>query len=237
MTSNGASDGMHKIGKYREDYLLSRAEEIVREKTKKSTVFDAEAEAAMPKFDRSELTLGRVLGRGGFCTVSEISKVTIPEVSGGAAAAAAAARPPAGTEEDDDDDDGGGGGGGGGFAAQILQDRNFIATKYLRKGKDARYAIKTLSDDVLTDPERFVAGIIDLAIESRFLAVIKHPNIIKMRATASSDPYKHGFFVVLDRLYDTLTMRFSVWKRSKKKNDGRWKITGYEGEEKEESFR
>lgn len=89
-----------------------------------------------------------------------------------------------------------------------------------RKGKDARYAIKLLSSEIQSDPSRFVAGVIDLAIESRFLAVIKHPNIIKMRATADSNPYKHGYFVVLDRLYDTLSKRFGVWKKNKKKLGG-----------------
>uniref|UniRef100_A0A7S4JLR6 Protein kinase domain-containing protein n=1 Tax=Odontella aurita TaxID=265563 RepID=A0A7S4JLR6_9STRA len=230
MASNGAT---LKIGKFSEDYLLSRAAEIVGEKTKNSTVFDAEAEAALPKFKRSELTLGRVLGRGGFCTVSEIGKVTIPEVSGGAATAGAN-RPTAAEDNDDDDEEGCDG--GVGIQGQILQDRNFIATKYLRKGKDARYAIKTLSDDVMRDPERFVAGIIDLAIEARFLAVIKHPNIIKMRATAESEPYKHGFFVVLDRLYDTLTMRFSTWKRNKKKMTGIGKIRDMKGQKKKDLF-
>lgn len=228
---NGAGGGGVQVGKYSEDYLLSRAAEIVGEKTKSSTIFDPQAEAVLPKFKRSELKLGRVLGRGGFCTVSEISKVTIPEVAAG--------RPAATEDDDDDDDDGGGGGAGGsgtGFQGAILQDRNFVATKYLRKGKDARYAIKTLSDDVQKDPERFVAGIIDLAIESRFLAVIKHPNIIKMRATAESDPYKHGFFVVLDRLYDTLTARFAVWKKNKKKMTGIGKIRDMKGQKKKDLF-
>jgi len=79
----------------------------------------------------------------------------------------------------------------------LIQDRNFVAKNYLRKGKDARYAIKEMSPDILRDPERFVAGMIDLAIEAKFLAVLRHPNIIKMRATASSTPYNSSYFVLL----------------------------------------
>ena len=39
------------VGEYDIDYLSSRAEEIVGEKTAKSTFFDPDAEAAMPRFD------------------------------------------------------------------------------------------------------------------------------------------------------------------------------------------
>lgn len=59
--------------------------------------------------------------------------------------------------------------------AHILQDRNYMAQNYLRKGKDSRYAVKSLSPSLMKDPERFVAGIIDLVIESKFLSIIRHP--------------------------------------------------------------
>ena len=175
--------------------------------------------------DNTEISLGAVLGRGGFCTVSEISKVKLKDGSVKAAAASFHDE----IDEDDEDDHHGFAGG-----RAITQDRAFIASKYLRKGKDARYAIKKLSDEVLSDPNRFVAGVIDLAIESRFLAVIKHPNIIKMRAVADSDAYHHGYFVILDRLYDTLTKRFVTWKKTKKKLSGLSKVRDMKGKKKEE---
>ena len=117
-------------------------------------------------------------------------------------------------------------------ASQI--EPNKLQTPPQRKGKDARYAIKQLSEEVQSDPNRFVAGVIDLAIESRFLAVVKHPNIIKMRATSDSNPYKHGYFVVLDRLYDTLSTRFGVWKKAKAKTGGLGKLKDMKGKKKEE---
>ena len=42
---------MVNIGKYREEYLLQRAEEIVVAKTAGSRVMNTDAEAAVPRFD------------------------------------------------------------------------------------------------------------------------------------------------------------------------------------------
>ena len=67
----------------------------------------------------AEITIGAVLGRGGFCTVSTISKVTLKD--GGSVAKAAA-------HHDDDDEDEQHGFAGG---QAVMQDRNFIAQKYL----------------------------------------------------------------------------------------------------------
>ena len=61
------------------------------------------------------------------------------------------------------------------FTANILQDRHYMAQNYLRNGMDSRYAIKTLSNSLMKDPERFVAGVIDLVIETKFLSIIRHP--------------------------------------------------------------
>lgn len=55
-----------------------------------------------------------------------------------------------------------------------------------------------------------------------------------MRATSDSNPYKHGYFVVLDRLYDTLTKRFGVWKKAKGKATGLGKLSDMKGKKKEE---
>jgi len=235
---------MPQVGTYDEDFLLQRAAGIVKDKTKDSTIFSEDAERLIPTFATSELTAGNILGKGGFCTVSEVRKVTLAESSSNGdsnAVRSAVAKSVPGAklkttrdddDDGDDDDDDGYPIGFAGTGKMVVQDRAFIASKYLRQGKDARYAIKILSDDVLSDPNRFVAGVIDLAIESRFLAVVKHPNIIKMRATANSDPYSHGYFVVLDRLYDTLAKRFTIWKKTKTKLDGLGKIRDMKGKKK-----
>ena len=44
----------------------------------------------------------------------------------------------------------------------------------------ARYALKRLRPDLPSDVE-YARGALDLAIEIKFLSVLKHPNIVKMR--------------------------------------------------------
>ncbi|KAL7456850.1 hypothetical protein ACHAWC_008330 [Mediolabrus comicus] len=211
------------IGRYTEEALLKRAKEVVEEKAKGSDFFDEDAEKDMPRFKRSELKLGRVLGRGGFCTVSEITSLNLEQNS---PLDIAVKNMQAADEEEDEfgelryDSHG------------LIQDRQFLARRCLRKGKHARYAIKTLSDECLADPERFVGGIIDLATESRFLSVVRHANIIKMRAVADGDLYDSRFFVVLDRLYDTLTLKISKWKKASSKFSGVGKMLDMKGKKK-----
>jgi hypothetical protein len=74
-----------------------------------------------------------------------------------------------------------------------------------------RYAVKILSPEVINDPARYLQGIIDMAIETRFLSDIEHPNIIKMRATAKCDAFSEEYFIGMDRLYDTLGKRIQTW--------------------------
>ena len=172
-------------------------------------------------FKSEELELGRVLGRGGFCTVSEIVNLNLEPNS--PLDFAVKNMQEADEEEDEFGElryDG------------LIQDRQFLARRCLRKGKHARYAIKTLSDECLEDPERFVGGIIDLATECRFLSVIRHTNIIKMRAFADGNIFDSSFFVVLDRLYDTLTLKISKWKKADSKYSGIGKMLDMKGKKK-----
>jgi hypothetical protein len=178
-------------------------------------------------FEWPELVLGKVLGKGGFCVVNEIMNFKLDTKSplnqdlhdnGGLI-----------DEEEDEFGelryDGG----------VLIQDRKFMSRRCLRQGKHARYAIKTLSDECHDDPERFVGGIIDLAVEMRFLAVIKHPNIIKMRGCSDGNPFEQprGFFIVLDRLYTTLTAKITAWKKETEKTKGMGKIMDMKGKKKQ----
>jgi len=223
--TNGGSERL--VGRFTEKALLKRAEEVVLEKSKASTIFDEEAERAQPRFKRSELGLGRVLGRGGFCIVHEIRTFNLE------------ANSPLDNKDDDgvvfdeEEDEYGELRYDGGI---LVQDRKFMSRRCLRQGNHSRYAIKTLGEDCLTDPERFVGGVIDLAVESRFLAVIRHPNIIKMRAVSDGNPYDRGFFVVLDRLYATLTMKIAGWKKQKEKSKGLGKMFDIKGKKKKRNW-
>lgn len=74
-----------------------------------------------------------------------------------------------------------------------------------------KYVLKTLRTD-LPDDEN-AKGIVDLAIEAEFLAVLQHPHILALRGTANSDPQAPRFFVLLDRLSTTLERKFNFWRK------------------------
>lgn len=186
------------IGEFSESHLLNVAKGVVEKKTAGSVLLDTNAEGRIPKFKLKELNLGRVLGRGGFCVVNEVSSISLsqesanePKENGGFS----------GVSKDEY------------YIHNVVQDRAFMARHSVRKGKDCRYAIKRVQDKSKNDPHHYVNAVVDLATEARFLAVIRHSNIIKMRAMEDASPYTSGFFVVLDKLYDIMPARLKKWKK------------------------
>ena len=118
----------------------------------------------------------------------------------------------------------------------IVQDRLFMEEHCLRGSKkDCRYALKRVQESSAENAQTFINAVVDLAVEARFLSVVRHPNIIKMRAMAATGPYsiETPFFVVLDRLYDIMGVRLAKWKKQKPK--GMAKMLDRKGK-KEELF-
>jgi serine/threonine protein kinase len=71
-------------------------------------------------------------------------------------------------------------------------------------------------------------GVVDLAIESDFLRVLQHPSIVRMTATAVTDPHENRYFVVLDRLGTTLDKKFNYWRKLVGASSGVWfPLCGY----------
>ena len=144
-----------------------------------------------------EIELGNLFGKGGFFTVSEVKSIQLQDSD---------------DEEEEElievvnpeDDD---------HILGVVQNRRFMAKHCLRKGKDCRYAFKTMRDLCRTDPSMFVNTAVDMAIEAKFLSSVRHPNIIKMRAMSAGDMIQSNAFIILDRLYDTLTDRLNQWKK------------------------
>ena len=63
----------------------------------------------------------------------------------------------------------------------------------------------------------------DLALEAEFLASLQHPNIIKLRGISSHGPAgfgegPRGYFLVLDRLTETLDERLRKWRAASLRN-------------------
>lgn len=100
---------------------------------------------------------------------------------------------------------------------QELQDKKFIADHCIRDGGDSRYCIKALSPDVIADKILFVQGVTDMATETMFLSAISHPHIVTMRAFGANGMLKPNYFIVLDRLYDTLEARIPKWRVQSKR--------------------
>ena len=70
--------------------------------------------------------------------------------------------------------------------------------------------------DERNDDQHFVRGVIDFAIEAKFLSVLCHDNIIKMVGMANVDYCDKNFFILLDRLDSTLLETLKAWKKQKK---------------------
>jgi len=112
-----------------------------------------------------------------------------------------------------------------------VESRKFIADHCIRhRGSrgggancdgHARYAVEMLSPDVAKDPAKFCQGIVDMVVETRFLSYLEHTNIIKLRAVASTDPFvDEHYFIVMDRLYDTLQTRLKTWQKLSSRSKG-----------------
>lgn len=162
------------------------------EELSKSDVFDEEAEARISRFESSELTFGRKLGQGGYCVVNEVSGISLSSVEADAA------------EESVKEE------------KKVYHTRKFMSQNCIRNG-DARYAVKLLSPKSLSDKDLFEHGVKDLAMEVKFLAVVQHPNIIRMRGVRLGDSCDPKFFLMLDRLYDTLEVKLMKWKEEDRK--------------------
>jgi hypothetical protein len=189
----------------------------------------------IPKFSKKELALGTRLGKGSFSNVDEIRGIMLlhqhrrQSSSSSTTAAATSAIPTkthsslpstlkriarSGLKREDT------------LASNNLESRAFMAQHCVRNSGDSRYALKMVRRDVFcsNDPSNIVAGICDLAVETVFLSSLEHPHIIKLRGMADiAHPFSSDYFLVLDRLNDTLQRRIHhTWKIKEKCLDGFW---------------
>jgi hypothetical protein len=70
----------------------------------------------------------------------------------------------------------------------------------------------------MKDPNLFTQGVIDMCVETMFLAVVSHPHIITMRAIGANGMFKPDYFIILDRLYDMLEARIPKWRLQSKQS-------------------
>jgi len=144
----------------------------------------------LPKFNHNELDLGRVLGKGKFGVVTEIRGFNLSEKNGSSSQHS--------------------------LIKSHGEIRNFMRAHCTHRGShdttSSRYAIKMLDQKHCAYEDDFFTGVVDLAVEAHFLAAMEHPHILSIRGL-SVDPYgSKSFFVVFDRLYDTLNERIEEWR-------------------------
>mmetsp|Transcript_20914 Transcript_20914/g.31569 ORF Transcript_20914/g.31569 Transcript_20914/m.31569 type:complete len:518 (+) Transcript_20914:240-1793(+) len=148
----------------------------------------------MAPFQTSEIVIGRKLGSGEFSHVFEIRCFEKDEA----------------LEADLDDDQ--------------RETRNYMKNreKYRDTGKSC-YAVKHLRQELITsyDKLEYAQAACDLAMEAEFLSSLQHPNIIKLRGISFAGPKgfqqgPKGFFLIIDRLDETLDKRLMKWERARK---------------------
>jgi serine/threonine protein kinase len=86
-------------------------------------------------------------------------------------------------------------------------------------------AMKCLRPQIRAEANQFIVGVEDLVHETTMLASLDHPNIIKIHGRAEgcytkSSRLSDGFFILLDRLQDSLTDRILRWKNQHGKKKG-----------------
>lgn len=142
-------------------------------------------------FRKGELNLGKLLGRGSFSDVYVIESFSLSSV---------------------EDNNG----------HQFQERQEFVRQQFYSGGNNVtppvgRYVMKRMRASAAEDPVRFCSAATDLAMESQILCRLNHKNIIKIWGWSSegiraySDGSHDGFFLVLDRVSNTLQERIESW--------------------------
>jgi serine/threonine protein kinase len=190
--------------------ILEKTRSIVDKEVERSKVFDATLEDSIPQFEINELSLGRVVGRGGFCVAREITSIKLKveeDVSnrkvGGLSLLRKASHSMAHSEGE--------------------STREYLARRLWSKA--GKYVIKQVDSELFySDRVTFLKGMIDIALETKYLASLEHPHLLKIRGVSKTSPSNaFGTFVILDQLTETLGKRLNSWMQRKRATKG---ITG-----------
>lgn len=218
------------------DEILECARKVVTAETGRCLVFDINSVTAVPKFRSSELSLGQVVGRGGFNTVTEVLAIKLKNkvktgTSGSAAGSVAGST--AGSIKSRNTHSVPGSIGGEGDSHSIagssscatstkaqreeVRDRTATALKERKK----KYVIKKLESSLLKhDRVNYLKGLMDLVLEGQFLASLHHENIIQLCGISKKCPFEElGYFLMLDQLNTTLAKQLQDWAVKEKKNN------------------
>eukprot|EP00934_Nitzschia_sp_Nitz4_P005145 Nitzschia sp. Nitz4//scaffold45_size130396//74453//75795//NITZ4_003456-RA/size130396-snap-gene-0.127-mRNA-1//1//CDS//3329552419//5135//frame0 len=167
------------------------ATRVCQEMTKRSSLIKDLKVDCVPYFERDEILpyLGDKLGKGGFNSVYELEKIELDESSP--------------------------------CSEAQHQQRSAVAHSLQRK-----LAVKFLNESAMANSNEFCNGAADLLLEAKYLSALSnhpHPSIINLHGVAAAGAagfatgQMGGYFLVVDRLYDTLDKRIDVWKELKRR--------------------
>jgi serine/threonine protein kinase len=104
----------------------------------------------------------------------------------------------------------------------VAEHEKNVKDLYSGKTLKARFVIKQLHQRLMSDPALFRRALKDLATEVKIMGNLEHPHIAQLHATAIGgteamiETGKHnGYFIVLDRLVQTLDDRIEAWNQEK----------------------
>lgn len=156
---------------------------------------DEAAWMSVPRHNLNELSVGELLGQGGFCDVYEVSFVQQQHHEG--TPSFLDSRSIAATKT------------GPGITREVPPSIDTCAGV-----PHNQYAIKHLAASRMSCQKDFVTAAVDLACEARILAKLQHPNIVKLRGLPSlgleglSTGECTGYYLILDKLSCTLEDAF-----------------------------
>lgn len=136
-------------------------------------------------FQRNELQLGKLVGTGGFSQVYEVTGFNNHSSSRW-------------------------------YTAEQQETRRRLQ----QETSSTRYVVKHLKKPKCNDDtEHFCILAADLCVEAQFLASLKHENILSIRGWSAgglegyAGGHHDGYFILLDRLVETLEERIHRWRR------------------------
>lgn len=142
-------------------------------------------------FHRCEIIIGERLGTGGF---SEVFEITAFELSNA-------------------------------VSAQCTPQEQTLRERYVANvlGNDgfSRFCIKQLQERMIQSPKDFQCAASDLAVEAAFMSALDHDNILSLRGLPTNglkaweDGQHDSYFIIVDRLHETLEGRIQDWQSSK----------------------
>jgi len=173
------------------DYVRDDVESIIQ----KSRVISNEWEEknnVFGLFEKNELKLGKLIGSGGFSDVYEISGFSASWQSSSSSSQT--------------------------WSHQQRLDRKIMKENAVDEDGNLKYVVKNLKVKMMDSTKKFCMAAGDLVLEAQYLSSLNHENILKIRGWTATgiESYSNGkhddYFLILDRLEETLDKRMKSWK-------------------------